>query len=112
MLSFVDLIHFFIDNKKMNHNHEKNVRPHHLHKLRHWERHNLPHYGKEAGYLIFLELAKAEGASAEMLKEFEERRKFKAAYDVVDKIESQSDSLDPSKRLKNQKKHILIQLYE
>lgn len=49
---------------------EKNVRPHHLHTLRHWERHNLPHYGKEAGYLIFLELAKAEGASAEMLKEF------------------------------------------
>lgn len=46
------------------------VTPYHLHKLRHWERNNLPHYGKEAGYLIFLELAKSGGFSSEMLKEF------------------------------------------
>ena len=46
------------------------VTPHHLHKLRHWERHNLPHYGKEAGYQIFLELAKSEGFSSDMLKAF------------------------------------------
>ncbi len=41
-----------------------------LHAIRHWERKNLPHYGKEAGYLLFLELAKEGAASADMLKEF------------------------------------------
>ena len=41
-----------------------------LHAIRHWERKNLPHYGKEAGYLLFLELAKEGAASSDMLKEF------------------------------------------
>lgn len=31
---------------------------------------NLPHYGKEAGYLLFLELAKAECKRPDALKEF------------------------------------------
>lgn len=47
-----------------------NVTAHHLHTLRHWERKNLPHYGKEAGYLLFLELAIAGNISSDMLKEF------------------------------------------
>jgi DNA-binding MarR family transcriptional regulator len=46
------------------------VTPHHLYKLRRWERQNLPHYGKEAGYLLFLEMARSGGLSSEMLKEF------------------------------------------
>lgn len=46
------------------------VTPRQLHKIRHWERKNLPHYGKEAGYLLFLELARSDGGSSEMLKEF------------------------------------------
>lgn len=41
-----------------------------LRALRHWERVNLPHYGKEAGYLLFLELANAEVEQPEALKEF------------------------------------------
>jgi DNA-binding MarR family transcriptional regulator len=41
-----------------------------LHALRHWERENLPHYGKEAGYALFLELAKADSDRLEALKEF------------------------------------------
>ena len=48
----------------------KFVTSNHLHALRHWERQNIPHYGKEAGYLLFLELAKNGAASTEMLKEF------------------------------------------
>jgi DNA-binding MarR family transcriptional regulator len=43
---------------------------HSLHALRRWERVNIPHYGKEAGYLLFLELAKADGERPEALKEF------------------------------------------
>lgn len=46
------------------------VTPEQLHALRRWERKNLPHYGKEAGYLLFLELAREGGGTAEMLKEF------------------------------------------
>lgn len=41
-----------------------------LHSVRHWERLNLPHYGKEVGYLLFLELAKSEGVSIDTLKSF------------------------------------------
>jgi hypothetical protein len=42
----------------------------HLHAFRNWERKNLPHYGKEAGYFLFLELAHGGGANQEALKEF------------------------------------------
>ena len=48
----------------------KSVSSSQLHAIRHWERKNLPHYGKEAGYLLFLELAKQGAASSEMLKVF------------------------------------------
>lgn len=50
--------------------HTVKIEPLNMHRLRHWERKNLPHYGKEAGYMLFLELSKAGGASTEMLKEF------------------------------------------
>lgn len=46
------------------------VTPHQLHEIRHWERRNLPHYGKEAGYMLFLELAKTGCESTDILKEF------------------------------------------
>lgn len=48
----------------------KLVTPEHLHSIRHWERENLPHYGKEAGYLLFLELAKGNANDLEVLKKF------------------------------------------
>lgn len=54
----------------MERNYNLKIAPLHMHRLRHWERKNLPHYGKEAGYLLFLELCKAGEASNEMLKEF------------------------------------------
>lgn len=54
----------------MNDSTGKTLRVRQLHALRHWERRNLPHYGKEAGYFLFLELARAEGANMEALKEF------------------------------------------
>ena len=46
------------------------INAHKLHSVRHWERLNLPHYGKEVGYLMFLELAKSGGVSADTLKSF------------------------------------------
>lgn len=48
----------------------KTVTPIQLHAIRHWERKNLPHYGKDAGYLLFLELAKTGSVCSETLKEF------------------------------------------
>jgi hypothetical protein len=69
-VNFVDYFCVLVDNHRMERNHTLSIAPLHMHKLRHWERKNLPHYGKEAGYLLFLELSKAGGASNEMLKEF------------------------------------------
>jgi DNA-binding MarR family transcriptional regulator len=43
---------------------------HNLHSIRHWEKQNLPHYGKEVGYLLFLELATFNGINSEALKAF------------------------------------------
>ena len=43
---------------------------HNLHSIRHWEKQNLPHYGKEVGYLLFLELATFNGIKSEALKAF------------------------------------------
>lgn len=46
------------------------ITPHHLQKIRLWERNNLPCCVTEAGYLLVLELAKAEKTSNMALKEF------------------------------------------
>lgn len=69
-MKIVDCFRSLIDNEQMEGKYNLNIAPLHMHRLRHWERKNLPHYGKEAGYLLFLELSKAGGASTEMLKEF------------------------------------------
>jgi len=41
-----------------------------LHSVRQWERQNLPLYGKDVGYLLFLELAKYGGITSDKLKSF------------------------------------------
>lgn len=46
------------------------IKPSTLYKVRQWERSNLPHYGKEVGYLLFLELARHGGISQDTLKSF------------------------------------------
>jgi ribosomal protein S5 len=49
------------------------------------------------------EIQSEKADEAEMLREFEQRRKFKAAYDTVDKIEEDSN-VNPDKKLNPSKK--------
>ena len=46
------------------------ISPHHLQKIRLWERNNLPCCVTEAGYFLILELAKSDKTSNVALKEF------------------------------------------
>lgn len=46
------------------------IDPSTLYEIRQWERSNLPHCGKEVGYLLFLELARHGGINRDALKSF------------------------------------------
>jgi ribosomal protein S5 len=49
------------------------------------------------------EIQSEKNDEVEMLKEFEQRRKVKSAYDVVDKIEKSNEFINPKKQLKPKK---------
>jgi ribosomal protein S5 len=53
--------------------------------------------------LLKTEVQSEKADEAEMLREFEQRRKFKSAYDAVENVEKGSNSVDPSKMLKPKK---------
>lgn len=46
------------------------IKPSTLYEIRQWERSNLPHYAKEVGYQLFLELARHGGINQDTLKSF------------------------------------------